>query len=218
MVALGRPRAGMLPVSGSSPLRSPMFGHPGTEAHRRARLSDLNFAVHFRNGLCSLMIWIQAALWGLFGSFAVEGLDLYSAVRRHGCWPWRVHGPREVGAAGYVVAELFRLVIGSGLAWAAAESGQITTSVGALAVGVAAPLILERLARSIPLSLMTDSGHGTASGGEESVFSPIAQQQPSDLRTAEVNGQRVPVEEPRAYADKAEKSARPGERPDQAGG
>lgn len=80
-------------------------------------------------GLC--MMWIEAALWGLFGGFAVEGLDLYVVVRRHGCWPWRVRGTREVGAAGYFIAELFRLIIASGLAWALTTSGQITTAFGA---------------------------------------------------------------------------------------
>jgi hypothetical protein len=85
--------------------------------------------------------WIQTALWGLFGGFAVEGLDLYGAVRRHRCWPWQVSCSREVGAVGYFVAELFRLIIGSGLAWALAESRQITTAFGALTAGIVAALL-----------------------------------------------------------------------------
>lgn len=86
-----------------------------------------------------VMTWIEAALWGLFGGFTVEGLDLYGAVRRHGCWPWRARGPREAGAVGYFVAELVRLVSGGVLASALAKSSQVTTAFGALAVGVAAP-------------------------------------------------------------------------------
>lgn len=134
------------------------------------------------------MMWFHAALWGLFGSFAVEGLDLWAAVRRRGVWPWRVRGPQEVGALGYLVAELVRLVIGGGLASAAMVSGQITTPVGALAVGIAAPLIVERLTRPIPL---TDSAPDTGSaqdtvGGEE---------HPTD---SELDGQRAPVEEHRS--------------------
>lgn len=110
------------------------------------------------------MSWLDAALWGAFGGFAVEGLELYTAVRRHGHWPWRVRGPREVGAPGYVVAELIRLIIGAGLAGAAEASGQITSAVGALAVGVAAPLIVERLARAIPLTDPVDeTGNHTRS-------------------------------------------------------
>lgn len=98
------------------------------------------------------MSWLEAALWGAFGGFAVEGLDFITAVRRHGRWPWRVPGPLEVGAPGYLVAELIRLIIGGGLASAMAVSGQSTSAVSALAVGVAAPLIVERLSRAIPLA------------------------------------------------------------------
>jgi hypothetical protein len=95
---------------------------------------------------------VYAALWGLFGGFAVEGLDLYTAVRRFGRWPWRVREPREAGPVAYAVAELVRLAIGGGLAAATAVSGQITSPAGALAVGVAAPLIVERLTRAVPLA------------------------------------------------------------------
>ncbi len=149
------------------------------------------------------MTWTQAALWGLFGGFAVEGLDLYGAVRRRGCWPWQVPGPREVGAAGYFVAELVRLVIGSGLACGLAKSGQITTAVGAIAVGVAAPWIVERLARAIPL---TDSVQDTAAVTAEKRL-PTASR-------SELNSQRTLVEEQRACADEAEKVAPQSDQPD----
>ena len=139
------------------------------------------------------MTLIEAAVWGLFGGFAVEGLDLYGAVRRHGCWPWRVRGPREVGAAGYFVTELFRLVIGGGLACALAESSQVTTAVGAVAVGIAPPLIVERLTRAIPL---TDSVPGTGTVTADK-WLPTAP-------GSELNGQRTPVEEQRVRADEAE--------------
>jgi hypothetical protein len=97
------------------------------------------------------MTGVQAALWGLFGGFAVEGLDLITALRRRG-WPWRVEGPPEAGPVGYAVAELIRLIIGGGVAWAVAASGQITGPAGALAVGAAAPLIVERLTSAVPLT------------------------------------------------------------------
>jgi hypothetical protein len=128
------------------------------------------------------MTWIEAALWGLGGGFAVEGLDLYGALRRRGRWPWRVRGPREVGAVGYFVAELVRLVIGGVLAAALAESNQITTAFGALAVGVAAPLIVERLTRVIPLA---DSVQPPALVTADK-WSPTASE-------SELNGQRAPV-------------------------
>lgn len=151
------------------------------------------------------MAWIEAALWGLSGGFAVEGLDLYGAVRRRGCWPWRAGGPREVGAVGYVVAEMIRLLIGSVLASALAESGQITTAFGALAVGVAAPLIVERLARAIPL---TDSGQHAESVPTDK-WLPAAS-------GSELNGQGAPVEARRACTDEGEKVARQGDQPDRA--
>ncbi|WP_051054332.1 hypothetical protein [Frankia sp. QA3] len=94
---------------------------------------------------------VEVALWGLFGGFAVEGLDLYTAVRRSGRWPWRTGRPRAVGAWAYLVAEVVRLAIGAGLAAAAGASGQVTTAFAAVAVGIAAPLVVERLARAIPL-------------------------------------------------------------------
>jgi len=100
----------------------------------------------------SCMSRIDAALWGLFGSFAATGLDFRYAVHRHGCWPWNIQNAREVGAFGYCLVELMRLGIGAGLASAAAASGQLPTEVGALAVGIAAPMIVEHLARWVPLT------------------------------------------------------------------
>lgn len=152
------------------------------------------------------MTWIEAALWGLFGGFAVEGLDLYGAVRRRGCWPWRARGPREVGAAGYLVAELIRLIIGSGLALASAESSQITTPMGAFAVGIAAPLIVERLTRAVPL---TDSAQHTLPAMADTRL-PAA----SD---SELNGKRTLVEKQHARADDVKIVASQGDQTRQVG-
>jgi hypothetical protein len=100
--------------------------------------------------------WITAALWGLFGGFAVEGLELHTAVRRYGRWPWEIKGPgkgaREPGCPAYVVAEAFRLAIGAVLAWAAFANHQITGAFGAIAVGAAAPYIIGQLTKSVPLT------------------------------------------------------------------
>jgi hypothetical protein len=96
-------------------------------------------------------------LWGLFGSFAVEGLDLCAVLRSHGQWPWKLPaspGSTEVpeaGLTGYAIAEVVRLLVGAGLAWAAAENGQVAGSLGALGVGVAAPTIIGQLAKVISL-------------------------------------------------------------------
>jgi hypothetical protein len=110
------------------------------------------------------MTGVIAGLWGLFGGFAVEGLEFYAVWQNHRCWPWHVSNGdnadasgkvnperKEAGLRGYVVAEAVRLLIGAGLAWATATTGQISGPLGALGVGVAAPVIIGQLARAIPL-------------------------------------------------------------------
>jgi len=95
----------------------------------------------------------QAALWGLFGGFALEGLDMRAAVRRYGTWPWCVADSQGGGGpASHLIAELIRMFIGAGLAWATAASGQTSGPFAAVAVGVTAPLIIERFTQVIPLT------------------------------------------------------------------
>lgn len=92
----------------------------------------------------------------------MEGLELYAALRHAGQWPWkRPIDPRagqvpEAGAKGYAIAEAVRLIIGAGLAWAAASTGQIAGPLGTLGVGVAAPTIIGQLAKVIPLSVTSE--------------------------------------------------------------
>ncbi|WP_131831609.1 hypothetical protein [Pseudofrankia asymbiotica] len=97
------------------------------------------------------MTGVFAAIWGLFGGFCAEGLGFYIAVRHKVTWPWRARGGPSLLV--YASAELVRLIIGAGLAWAFAASGQIATPVAALAVGVAAPLLVERLSQAGPLTV-----------------------------------------------------------------
>jgi hypothetical protein len=85
------------------------------------------------------------ALWGLFGSFAVEGLEFAGAIRRVGGWPWRQAG--EPGPLPLAVSVLIRLAIGAGLAAAAGATGQLNGPLMALATRVASPLVVERLAQ-----------------------------------------------------------------------
>lgn len=96
--------------------------------------------------------WVHAALWGVAGGFVLEGLELWAALRRHGKWPWKVTGRgAKAGAVGYLIAELIRLTAGGILAAAAAASGQVSGPLAALAIGVAAPMMVERLTALIPL-------------------------------------------------------------------
>lgn len=43
-------------------------------------------------GRRGLVLWWTAALWGLAGAAAVEGLDLYQAIHRVKDFPWRKEG------------------------------------------------------------------------------------------------------------------------------
>jgi hypothetical protein len=91
------------------------------------------------------MVWWTFAGWGLFGGFVIDGLDLWKVVRSNGgSWP------RECCSIGFFVAEFIRLIAGAGLALALGQSGQVNGPIGALAVGVAAPLIAEKLAQAVP--------------------------------------------------------------------
>ncbi|MEV4364621.1 hypothetical protein [Nonomuraea sp. NPDC049625] len=90
------------------------------------------------------------ALWGLGGGLAIEALDFIKAVRRvgHG-WPWRYpYGP---GGGPYLVSVLGRAAASAVVAGAAGASVNGMTPLIALALGAAAPLILEKLSQQIPV-------------------------------------------------------------------
>ncbi|MCP2259865.1 hypothetical protein LX15_003574 [Streptoalloteichus tenebrarius] len=93
---------------------------------------------------------VECALWGLFGGFAVEGLDFAGAIRRTGGWPWKQ--PEEPGPVPFLVSVVIRLAVGGGLAVAAGSAGQISGPFGALAIGIAAPLVVAQLAGQVPLT------------------------------------------------------------------
>lgn len=117
----------------------------------------------------------EYAFWGFFGGFAVDGLEFAGAIRRVGGWPWRQ--PGEPGPLPYAVSVAIRLVVGAGLAAAAGTTGQISGPFGALAVGVAAPLLIEQLARQIPLTTSTPSLPSTSS--DQSAPTPSSQPDPN---------------------------------------
>ncbi|GAA3046747.1 hypothetical protein GCM10010448_32060 [Streptomyces glomeratus] len=91
------------------------------------------------------MEWWAACLWGLTGSSAVEALDLYRAIQRVKGYPWRM--PDEIPLGPYLVAIIIRNALGAGLAAGFGSSGQIAGPLGAIAVGIAAPKIVEQLLR-----------------------------------------------------------------------
>lgn len=148
------------------PLRSPVPALLGlcraTEVDNKWTMASLLVADSYR---CPVDL-VQAGLWGLAGGFVVDGLEFYTAVRRYGCLPWKVKGPGlEAGRVAYLIAESVRMLVGGILASGAASSGQVSGPLAAIAIGVAAPLMVERLTALIPLS--------QASGAHQLPVSPV---------------------------------------------
>lgn len=90
------------------------------------------------------------AAWGLFGGFAVEGLEFTGAIRRTGGWPWDQKGEPSKGPM--LASVVIRLLVGAGLAAAAASTHQISGPIGAVAVGIAAPFLIEQMSRQVRLT------------------------------------------------------------------
>ncbi|MFB4299572.1 hypothetical protein [Actinomadura sp. NTSP31] len=94
------------------------------------------------------MTTLTCALWGLAGAALVEGLEFTKSIRHTNDWPWAsVDRP---GAGPYLASIVIRLAMGMGLAAATGASGQVNGPFGAVAIGVAAPLIIEKLAQQVP--------------------------------------------------------------------
>jgi hypothetical protein len=95
--------------------------------------------------MISEMSWWAAALWGFMGAAAIEAWDLYGAIHRVKGFPWKADG--EVALAPYLVSVVLRVLLGVGMAVAFVASGQANGPVGVVAIGIAAPKLLEQLAR-----------------------------------------------------------------------
>jgi hypothetical protein len=79
------------------------------------------------------------------GAGAIEVWDLYGAIHRVKGFPWNV--PDEVAFVPYLVSVFLRVILGVGMAIAFVASGQADGPVGVVAIGIAAPKLLEQLAR-----------------------------------------------------------------------
>ena len=93
-------------------------------------------------------VW-QAGLWGLAGGFCVELWNLHRLTRQT-AWSWR--RPIPQGLSAYVTAALTRLAIGAIVAAAAAAGDEIRGVWVAFGLGVAAPVVIQRLAADVPLA------------------------------------------------------------------
>lgn len=86
----------------------------------------------------------MACVWGLLGASALEAHQLRGDIARVKNLPWRVRGELPLGP--YLTALGLRLALGVGLAAGFGASGQAGGPVGVMAVGIAAPKVLEQLA------------------------------------------------------------------------
>lgn len=108
-----------------------------------------------------MSLW-EYALWGAFGGLAVELIEFSGAIRRVGGWPWKKEG--EPGPAPLLVTVIIRVGLGLGLAVAAAQSGQLSGVIGAIAVGAGAPLLIEQLAKQATIGGVGKNERGGSQG------------------------------------------------------
>ena len=104
------------------------------------------------------MDWWTAALWGMLGGGLVEILDFYTEIRTRGSFPWskpysKKRDQRRPPAVIYAVGSLLRLSMALGVAAAAGASDIADKPWIAVATGIAAPLILQRLAAQVPFAI-----------------------------------------------------------------
>jgi hypothetical protein len=98
-------------------------------------------------------IWL-ACLWGLLGAGLVEIRALWAALQpfRVPKWPWR-DGKGRPQKAGYAIAVVCRFGMAAGLDAVYAAAHQIVGPLGAVTMGIAAPLVIQQMAvRNEPTS------------------------------------------------------------------
>lgn len=118
----------------------------GTRSCGRRLVFNQTLTPPHRDSRVCGMVALEAALWGALGGFVVEGLQFANAIKRVGGWPWRWSS--EPGPFPFLVSVLIRLAAGAGLAAAAGASGQVSTEFACFALGVAAPLVVEKIVQA----------------------------------------------------------------------
>jgi len=91
------------------------------------------------------MEWWEVAFWGSFGGFIVDGIEFWKLLRNN-----RGSVPLAYQSVAFVVAEGIRLAASAGLATALERSGHISGPIGAMAIGAATPLLVEKLTQQLP--------------------------------------------------------------------
>lgn len=122
----------------------------------------------------------QMLLCGVGGGALVSLVTLYRYVQLKSQWPWKVKNGPTIPM--WVTVELIRIVLGGGVAWGLAATGQLGV-LGAIMVGAGAPAIIDkwqlaapRVAASVQANQNNPSqvGDGSASSGANIAASPSA--------------------------------------------
>jgi hypothetical protein len=93
-----------------------------------------------------VLVW-QACLWGLLGAVLIEVRGLWSAYQplRVPKWPWK-DGRGRLQVQGYIIAVACRFTMAAGLDAVYAASHQIAGPLGAVTLGITAPLVIQQMA------------------------------------------------------------------------
>jgi hypothetical protein len=129
------------------------------------------------------MTLIEAAVWGLSGGMCVESLELYARIRRTPRWNWRQPIPQ--GMTAFVISVLIRIGVGAVLAAAGAGSGQVSSSLAAFGLGIGAPLVIEKLARAVPLTNAAVGPHASFMTADSASGADIESSAPADVESQE---------------------------------
>ncbi|MFD4557839.1 hypothetical protein ACFWP5_26565 [Streptomyces sp. NPDC058469] len=90
-----------------------------------------------------MAIW-EACLWGLLGAGLIEAKEMWQLYRQNNEFPWKLDGRAQ--AKPYVAAVAIRFFMAGGINAAYASANQVTGSLGALTLGIAAPMFIQQLA------------------------------------------------------------------------
>ncbi|WP_324783020.1 hypothetical protein [Streptomyces sp. H51] len=122
----------------------------------------------------------------MLGAALIEAWDLHTAIHVNRGFPWKKRGRLKL--APYLTAAAIRLLVSAALTGVYAASGQLAGVLSAVTVGVAAPKILQSIARrslgrpagEIPAQA-SPPGEGTAasSGGPVPSYLPADSSQPA---------------------------------------
>ena len=101
---------------------------------------------------------LVCALCGLYGGAAVEGLEAMARIRRRQKWPYK---RSYVGP--WLVSIVIRLAVSAGLAAAIGSAGAMS-ALSAVAVGAAAPVLIEKIASHAQAVITVDDADDDSPG------------------------------------------------------